>query len=81
MPDRQSHDAAVELLIDGRGVTARRGATLLDAAASAGVAIPALCHHRELTPVGSCRLCLVEIDGWSAEVAACKTRAAEGMVV
>ena len=51
-----------------------------DAAAN-GIRIPTLCHHPELTPAGSCRLCAVEIEGWRTEAPACAARATEGMVV
>jgi formate dehydrogenase alpha subunit len=71
----------VDLKIDGRRIMAPRGATLLDAAAANGIAIPSLCHHRELLPSGNCRLCTVEIDGWRTEVAACAIKVAPGMVV
>jgi len=57
----------VELQIDGRPVRAEPGSLVIDAAASAGIAIPSLCHHRELAPSGNCRLCLVEIEGWRTE--------------
>jgi bidirectional [NiFe] hydrogenase diaphorase subunit len=50
------------LQIDGKEVRAREGMTLLEAARSAGIAIPTLCHHEELEPYGGCRLCLVEVE-------------------
>src|SRR5262245_30382899 len=69
------------LTIDGRSVTVAAGRTVLQAAQDAGITIPTLCHHKDLTPVGSCRLCLVEIEGTAAPAAACTLPAAEGMVV
>jgi bidirectional [NiFe] hydrogenase diaphorase subunit len=51
----------VTLTIDGRSVQAEAGQTVLDAARSAGVEIPTLCHHAQLQPYGGCRLCLVEL--------------------
>ncbi|MFF6829108.1 formate dehydrogenase subunit alpha [Streptomyces longwoodensis] len=63
------------LQIDGRGVTVPDGASLLDAARKAGVDLPTLCHDDRLTPVGSCRACLVRVNG--AVTAACVTPAAE----
>jgi formate dehydrogenase alpha subunit len=71
----------VELKIDGRAVLAAPGTLLIDAAADAGIAIPSLCHHRDLVPHGNCRLCLVEIEGGRAEAPACETRVAAGMRV
>ena len=61
----------IELEIDGRRVQAAAGGLLIDAAASAGIAIPSLCHHRELRPTANCRLCMVEIEGWRVEAPAC----------
>jgi NADH dehydrogenase/NADH:ubiquinone oxidoreductase subunit G len=52
----------VVLQIDGRAVKAREGATLLEAARSAGVSIPTLCHHEKLAPFGACRICIVEVE-------------------
>ncbi len=71
----------VELEIDGRHVSAPEGSLLVDAAAGAGIAIPSLCHHRELEPSGNCRLCMVEIEGWRMEAPACATRVQAGMKV
>ncbi|MFN0299985.1 MAG: formate dehydrogenase subunit alpha [Burkholderiales bacterium] len=73
------HTIALE--INGKTVSAPEGAFLIDAATSAGIAIPSLCHHRELNPTGNCRLCLVEVDGWRTEQPACATRAMAGMRV
>ncbi|HET8659563.1 MAG TPA: formate dehydrogenase subunit alpha, partial [Micromonosporaceae bacterium] len=56
------------------------GATLLVAARAAGVAVPTLCHDDRLSPQGSCRACLVAVDGGPV-VAACTTPAREGMAV
>ena len=71
----------VELEINGRSVQAEPGSLLIDAAAAAGIAIPSLCHHRELAPSGNCRLCMVEIEGWRTEAPACATRVAAGLRV
>ena len=72
----------IELTINGQSVTADKGMTILEAALRKGIYIPHLCHHRELEPVGACRLCLVELDGkWKKTVISCKTEAKEGMVV
>ncbi len=72
----------IELTINGQAVTADKGMTILETALRKGIYIPHLCHHRELEPIGACRLCLVEIDGkWKKTVIACKTPATDGMVV
>jgi len=52
----------IVIQIDGKEVKAREGATLLEAAQSAGISIPTLCYHEKLQPYGGCRLCLVELE-------------------
>lgn len=71
----------VQLTIDGRSVTAGDGETILEAARGAGIIIPTLCWHPDLSVDGSCRLCVVEIEGVRAPAAACSTPAGDGMVV
>jgi NADH dehydrogenase/NADH:ubiquinone oxidoreductase subunit G len=63
----------ITVTIDGKPVSAERGATVLEAARSAGIDIPTLCHHDGLPPDGNCRLCTVEIDdrGRKKLVASC----------
>jgi NADH dehydrogenase/NADH:ubiquinone oxidoreductase subunit G len=50
------------LQIDGKEVRAEPEMTLLEAALSAGIKIPTLCHHEKLEPYGACRLCIVEVE-------------------
>ncbi|MGB2666336.1 MAG: 2Fe-2S iron-sulfur cluster-binding protein, partial [Candidatus Acidiferrum sp.] len=50
----------VELTIDGRAVRVPEGTTVYDAARLNGIAIPTLCHLQSQTPVGVCRLCVVD---------------------
>lgn len=61
------------LQIDGREVKAAEGMTVLEAAQSAGISIPTLCHEGHLEPYGGCRICTVEVEarGRTALVAAC----------
>lgn len=54
------------MIIDGRTVAGGEGLSVLEAAGLAGVTIPTLCHHPALPPDGSCRLCLVEVEGAGA---------------
>jgi NADH dehydrogenase/NADH:ubiquinone oxidoreductase subunit G len=63
----------IPLQIDGRAILAAEGATVLDAARSAGISIPTLCHHEQLAPYGGCRLCIVEAEsrGRAQIVASC----------
>ena len=70
----------VTLTIDGLTVTVDRGKTVLEAALENGIYIPHLCYYPDLSPVGVCRLCMVEIEGRRASVA-CKTPVEPGMVV
>ncbi|MDP8256989.1 MAG: molybdopterin-dependent oxidoreductase [Candidatus Alcyoniella australis] len=69
------------LTIDGKQVEVPAGTTILEAARSAGVQIPTLCHHDRLDPIGSCRVCLVRVAGCDQPLTACDTPAESGMVV
>jgi len=71
----------IRLTIDGSEIATRKGNTILAAAKEAGIRIPALCHHERLQPIGSCRLCVVEVDGFSEPMTACTTPALEGISV
>ena len=71
----------ISLTINGRQVVATKGATVLEAALSAGIYIPTLCYDPDLKPYGACRLCVVEIEGMRGLVSSCTTPATEGMVV
>jgi bidirectional [NiFe] hydrogenase diaphorase subunit len=73
--------SAKTLTINGTLVSAPDGATVLEAARAANVAIPTLCYLAGLSEVGACRLCLVEIAGRPKLEAACVTRVTEGMEV
>ncbi len=71
----------IQLTIDGREVSVRRGTTLLEAADAVGIDVPRLCHLPGREPRAVCRLCVVAIEGERALVSACSTRAEQGMVV
>src|SRR3982750_2722901 len=71
----------VTLTIDRAAVTVPDGTSILRAAAIAGVSIPKLCATDSLEAFGSCRLCLVEIDGRAGTPASCTTPATNGAVV
>ncbi len=71
----------VSLNIDGYTVRVPQGTSLMRAAAQAGIQVPRLCATDSLQPFGSCRLCLVEIDGRKGFPASCTTSAENGMVV
>lgn len=71
------------LTIDGAKVRAPRGASVLDAALDYGICIPHLCHMRGITPIGACRVCIVEVveNGRSKVTASCTLEVEEGMVI
>jgi len=74
-------EAVVTLTIDGRIVTVPEGSSVMRAAAELGTDIPKLCATDSLESFGSCRLCLVEIDGRKGTPASCTTPVEPGMVV
>lgn len=71
----------VGLTIDGRSVRAAEGTSVLRAAELAGVAIPHFCYHPGLEVEGSCRMCLVEIEGLPKLELSCATTVREGLIV
>ncbi len=74
-------ETMVTLTIDGQSVTVPKGTSVMAAAMSLGTKIPKLCATDSLEPFGSCRLCLVEIEGRRGTPASCTTPAEAGMVV
>ncbi len=79
-PRRESeHDITLE--IDGMPVTVPAGTSVMRAAVDAGVRVPKLCATDSLEPFGSCRLCLVEIEGRRGYPASCTTPVEPGMKV
>ena len=78
---RRESEREVTLDIDGVQITVPEGTSLMRAAAEAGVMVPKLCATDSLEPFGSCRLCLVEIEGRKGFPASCTTPAEAGMKV
>lgn len=76
---RQVFDSANTFSIDGRRIPFQPGQTILQAALAAGVYIPHLCHHPDLKPHGSCKLCTVTVNGRNGS--ACTARALPGQEV
>src|ERR1700758_3518866 len=74
-------ETMVTLTIDGRSVTVPEGTSIMRAAMDAGTAIPKLCATDMLDAFGSCRVCLVEIEGRPGTPASCTTPVAPGMAV
>lgn len=71
----------VNVEIDGKAVAVQNGMTILEAAESAGIAIPHLCYLKEINEIGACRVCVVEVEGMDRLTAACNTLVQEGMVI
>ena len=71
----------VTLTIDGQKISVPQGTSIMRAASELGSSIPKLCATDSLEPFGSCRLCLVEIEGRRGYPASCTTPVDEGMVV
>jgi NADH dehydrogenase/NADH:ubiquinone oxidoreductase subunit G len=78
--NRMSATPLIELTIDGRKVAVAPGTTVFDAARVNGIAIPTLCHQQNETPVGVCRMCVVDV-GARVFAASCVRPAESGMVV
>ena len=70
-----------KIFIDDRAVEAAQGQTVLRAAESAGIPIPHFCYHPAFAPEGSCRMCLIEIEGIPKLELACSTVVREGLKV
>lgn len=79
-PQRIS-EMQVSLVIDGRAISVPAGTSVMRAAAMLGTSIPKLCATDSLEAFGSCRMCMVEIDGMRGYPASCTTPVGEGMVV
>src|SRR3954453_6567836 len=71
----------VTLTIDGESITVPEGTSIMRASMEAGIQVPKLCATDMVDAFGSCRLCLVEIEGRNATPASCTTPVASGLVV
>ena len=78
-PARQG--APVTLTVDGFAITVPEGTSVMRAAAEAGIMVPKLCASDNMEAFGSCRLCVVEIEGRRGTPASCTTPVMAGMVV
>ncbi len=79
-PESRS-ETVVTLTIDGRSVSVPAGTSVMRAASESGGQIPKLCATDNVKAFGSCRMCLVEVDGMRGTPASCTTPVGEGMVV
>ena len=75
--------SGIRMRIDGKEVQAAEGMTVLEAAQSAGISIPTLCHHEKLAPFGGCRLCIVEAEAQGRKniVASCVHQAEDDLII
>ncbi|MGD9117844.1 MAG: 2Fe-2S iron-sulfur cluster-binding protein, partial [Dehalococcoidia bacterium] len=71
----------LRVTLNGTQVSGRPGQTILELAQANGVDIPTLCHHADLSPLGACRVCVVEVEGSRTLVGSCHTPITEGMVI
>jgi NADP-reducing hydrogenase subunit HndD len=72
---------SVHITINGVHLTGEKGMTILELAVQNDIVIPTLCHRPELSLSGSCRLCVVEVEGSRTLVGSCHTPITEGMVI
>ena len=71
----------IALTMNGAPVSGREGQTILEVARENGIDIPTLCYLEDLSPVGACRICVVEVEGSRTLVGSCHTPIVEGMVI
>ena len=74
-------DTMVSVIIDGKEISVPAGTSVMRAASQTGARIPKLCATDNMEAYGSCRMCLVEIDGRRGTPSSCTTPVAEGMSV
>jgi formate dehydrogenase alpha subunit len=67
--------------IDNQILEVQKGLTILQAAEQSHIYIPSLCAHKDLTPFGGCRMCIVEVEGMRGFPTACTTPVEEGMII
>jgi len=67
--------------IDNKSLKVRKGMTILQAAERNNIYIPTLCAHKDLTPYGGCRMCIVEVEGMRGYPTACTTAVEHGMII
>jgi len=81
--ETEKNNSMIELEIDGHAIAVQKGTTILEACKTLDIEIPTLCHMKELAPDGSCRMCVVEIEGGrkGGLVPSCSEHCAPGMIV
>jgi formate dehydrogenase major subunit len=71
----------ISITINGKSLQVNENLTVLQAAKQAGITIPTLCYHKDLTPFGGCRLCVVEIQGSRLPATSCTMPVSRGMAI
>ncbi len=71
----------ITITLDGQSVEVPAGISIMDAAERFGIRIPRLCYHPDLSLAGSCRVCIVEVEGMAHYMASCSVQCWEGMKV
>lgn len=71
----------IAITINGSQLSGREGMTILEVAQENGIDIPTLCYRAELSPIGACRLCVVEVEGSRTLVGSCHTPITPGMII
>lgn len=77
----ESDTSSIVCRINGCRIEAIPTETIIEAADRAGIDIPALCRHPDLSNIGSCRMCMVQVDGSKWPVSACTTQVGKGMCI
>lgn len=71
----------MNLTVNSRNIEAKEGETILSALRRNGIDVPTLCEVKGLTPVGACRICVVEVEGFPNLVTSCSVQASDGMKI
>jgi len=69
----------IKISIDGQDIETQEGKNVLEVSLAAGIYIPHLCYHTDFSPLGACRLCIVEVEGEDGLLTSCNTPAVNGM--
>ena len=79
--DGRRHRNMIKAIINGQPREFTEGISVLAALSSVGIEVPTLCHDQRLKPIGSCRLCLVQVEGRPHPITACDHSLVDGMVI
>ena len=71
----------VNITVNGKALSVNENSTILEACSANKIRIPTLCYLKQINEIGSCRICMVEIEGYKNLFAACRTKVQEGMVI